>query len=787
MFYHTTKVSSALKLTQSLLITHKIHYGTANQLLTRGYAQTQKPSSPPLSQKFEPAPPPGPPPRSIIRRIGYGVGIGLSVLAVGGALLFFDPLGLTIEKKRLAPAPNHPEKEVVNVYQQVSTPTVKSSAVAKSKSKTTLKGTGHSVKSEDLSVPVDAHVESSVDTPASPSSDGPASALDKADVESSVTGKEERSSITQLAEDSVQLLVSGKRTNEEMKLLEERKQEEELAREVAAKQELAKRRKLEEENLQRKLHEEANLKKLNDLLQTISEGLSEALESIQSVVVLNGHAGDICEEHARLLRRALEADTNSAAQEYWQRLVELGEQRMQQISHAMHGTNTLRNLLDNVMELIAKARGYDNLANNPTLVSYEEQTKRLSDELNSSVNLQDLSSHQGEVMRHFYDVMKDELSVFQEDLATLPNFKPGNKGEKFNDEELSELLKFAHQRVYGLQKQLQELDCLRDLRLKAAMEKQTEAMQADNLVNLRDELDRQRQRYEQELLKELATLAKQDEQKIREELARQELAKTNHAEAMLKVQEKQLLENFKVRMEETVASEREELLNSVTDAFNKVDRLISHAHEKADVSEIVTDLQKLVSSARYLKLTLEEPVGDVEESEQKLIDISEAIADLLESAPDDAFVETIVSTLSDTALMRGVYTLASLEKRFNRVLKECKRDALFPNSTHFFLSYLSRLYSRLLLFDVKPRHETVEEFYEGGVEGMDTKDLLIQAQHFMKMGHIAEATKCMVQLQGLPRQFAHDWINEALLCLEVQQAAEALLNYAFSLSFNQVL
>ena len=64
----------------------------------------------------------------------------------------------------------------------------------------------------------------------------------------------------------------------------------------------------------------------------------------------------------------------------------------------------------------------------PCSVSYEEQTKRLSDELNSSVNLQDLSSHQGEVMRHFYDVMKDELSVFQEDLATLPNFKPGNKG-----------------------------------------------------------------------------------------------------------------------------------------------------------------------------------------------------------------------------------------------------------------------------------------------------------------------------------------------------------------------
>ena len=131
--------------------------------------------------------------------------------------------------------------------------------------------------------------------------------------------------------------------------------------------------------------------------------------------------------------------------------------------------------------------------------------------------------------------------------------------------------------------------------------------------------------------------------------------------------------------------------------------------------------------------------------------------------------------------------MTSLENRFDNVYNMCKKDALFPNSNNVFFSSLSRLYGKLLLFKIRPRYDTVSDFYDHGIESMDTKDLLVQAQHFMKRQHVAEAIKCMVQLQGLPRVLADDWIKEAQLYLEVHQASHAINHYALLQGLSQIL
>lgn len=93
----------------------------------------------------------------------------------------------------------------------------------------------------------------------------------------------------------------------------------------------------------------------------------------------------------------------------------------------------------------------------------------------------------------------------------------------------------------------------------------------------------------------------------------------------------------------------------------------------------------------------------------------------------------------------------------------------------------------MTFFSVKPKYNSASEFNKlGNISEMDTKDLLVQAHYFMDQHCVAEAVKCMIQLQGLPRRLAHDWIEEARLYLEVKQVSDALQSYATAKTLSHI-
>lgn len=179
--------------------------------------------------------------------------------------------------------------------------------------------------------------------------------------------------------------------------------------------------------------------------------------------------------------------------------------------------------------------------------------------------------------------------------------------------------------------------------------------------------------------------------------------------------------------------------------------------------------------------------GTASGDEYELINIAQVVGECKNSAPKDPFVQTILGTIPGQALTHGIYTPNSLKKRFDNVFTECKKNALFPHSSNIVLSSLSNLYGKLLLFTVKPQYDNAEDFYKHGIDGMDTKDLLVQAKYFMDRQLVTEAVRCMIQLKGLPRHLAQDWISQARLFLEVHQASHTIIHYALSEGLNQIL
>lgn len=93
----------------------------------------------------------------------------------------------------------------------------------------------------------------------------------------------------------------------------------------------------------------------------------------------------------------------------------------------------------------------------------------------------------------------------------------------------------------------------------------------------------------------------------------------------------------------------------------------------------------------------------------------------------------------------------------------------------------------MAIYSVKPVYTTEYELEQCGVDGMDAKELLIQAQYFMKRQSLPAALKCMIQLDGVPHCLAQNWIEEARLYLEVKQVSEVLYAYAMSKCSNLVL
>lgn len=148
---------------------------------------------------------------------------------------------------------------------------------------------------------------------------------------------------------------------------------------------------------------------------------------------------------------------------------------------------------------------------------------------------------------------------------------------------------------------------------------------------------------------------------------------------------------------------------------------------------------------------------------QDLTDVLAACQDL---ATKDRFVAAILASVPEIAFKRGVYTEQSLERRFECVYRECRKAVCSWYKRPFYF------------WNVQPKYLSDCDMVDPC--GMSEHELLIQADYFLKKGLIDAAVRCMVQLEGVPRTLAQDWLDEARLFLTLVQAAEALDAYALN-------
>ena len=155
--------------------------------------------------------------------------------------------------------------------------------------------------------------------------------------------------------------------------------------------------------------------------------------------------------------------------------------------------------------------------------------------------------------------------------------------------------------------------------------------------------------------------------------------------------------------------------------------------------------------------------------------ISSQVSVLLQTGQEDQFITTVLLAIPNEAVVKGISSEAGLKTRFKHVRKICQRVALVPEGGAGLGTYLISYLQSLLIINVGHSRVT---------NGIDTFDILREADTFITQGQLERAVNLMNQLQGEPKRVARDWLREAKLYLETRQAVTVVAEYLAAASIS---
>ncbi|KAH1014041.1 MICOS complex subunit Mic60-like [Dendroctonus ponderosae] len=147
-------------------------------------------------------------------------------------------------------------------------------------------------------------------------------------------------------------------------------------------------------------------------------------------------------------------------------------------------------------------------------------------------------------------------------------------------------------------------------------------------------------------------------------------------------------------------------------------------------------------------------------------------------SPHDQFARTVLRSLPTEAWERGIFSEEALKKRFSQVEKIARKVDLVPaegaSLVVHILSYLQDLFlinpSRIPQAEL---NDDVTDFTK-----MNSSEILYRAKFWLDHGNLLQTLKYMNLLKGAPRSIATQWMYEAKILLETQQAVKILIAYA---------
>jgi len=420
--------------------------------------------------------------------------------------------------------------------------------------------------------------------------------------------------------------------------------------------------------------------------------------------------------------------------------------------------------VSNAIDKIEAGNKDSSFCENDTLKQADVKANNAVKDLEKIVSALDNVQKEAKLVDEYRNLVEEGKQQFQKEIeAILPERKLGNSA--LTEEELNIFMTHAYRKVCLLQEEVAKLKTI----------EQCQSPDGSIEENLQSELDAQRRDMELDQHKKLSSLRDEMEKEMRTQLRRQAAAHVDHINDVLEVQSKELKRLHERSLNEKISNEQSSFKREMALIKGTLDGLDKSLENKTFMKNASVDSQELWLAC----LSLQKSVTS--EENLPLAPKIKAIEKVTESSitfSDDEFIKTVLNAIPQAAKTSGVPSGGEIKARFNKVEVMAKRTALIGEEGGSLLLYGLSYLQNLFMLAPPINTKVPEKSDKINVEDLNTFDICWLAKKAIESDDLEQAVKYMNLLQGEPRKQASDWIDNAILYLEVGLLCETLTSYA---------
>lgn len=530
----------------------------------------------------------------------------------------------------------------------------------------------------------------------------------------------------------------------------------------------------------------ALVKNLKESKSTL-EGLCQDASVAQQIAI------DAVKEHSQLLFKALDHNEDSNDENLWSEVRLAQEAKLNSLTRATETLIDLRSALDRVQGHIAQGKSNKMTANNGELLGAEEDYQRVSRELKNMEEQLASAQTESQAAALYKELLENGKEQLQKELeAILP---PDFKGRKLNDEELNLMLGHAHKSLAQLHRQLAKQEATEQLRVRLAIDEMRSEQESKLNQKIRDELGKQKNNFEIQQQNKEVKDREVFELEMRKQLRRQAAAHSDHLQEALSIREVELDRQNGLRCQESLLKQQGDHQEQVGHSMARLKGIQHYLQAREELEKASRKAQQLWLACQALRQTVRFGITGRDTSETVLHPLKGQVLAIREATVniDDPLYATVIGSIPETALERGVYTEEALRKRFTKVESTCRRLAMLEDenqSAPITLYAYALSYIRSLLVIDSWSGSVADSQLDSELLGRavvepgkwKTKDILCRTRACLDRRELEQALRYCSQLKGEPARAAQDWLTEARLALETRQAADALMAEAASIT-----
>uniref|UniRef100_A0A1L8DZU7 MICOS complex subunit MIC60 n=1 Tax=Nyssomyia neivai TaxID=330878 RepID=A0A1L8DZU7_9DIPT len=511
---------------------------------------------------------------------------------------------------------------------------------------------------------------------------------------------------------------------------------------------------------------------------TITE-LEKSLETVAEVAVLEYHkAANAFRRYNEDVRKVVDSIVDHTDTTSWTSLKNKTSLRNSAVRHAEEAAQEAMVKLEKLEKALK-----DNASQTSSEVyaKVKETQERVRSKMNAAKTELFKARELSNMNEKYWKKIEDARNHFVGEMESLfPGINITEKQLDLPKDQLDLFILYAYSHVLAYQKELQKLHVDGEERLKRVLNSlqshdREEILEAE--LNYR--LEKERREMAVSMQKQLFEIRAAGERNIREALKQQAQAHVDSLNETLKLKEQEIRRVLSRESDEKLLKEKTSYATQLAEMVGKVKGMDETLKARAESEEKSQKARGLWGACQALWLCVRQ--GEHNSSwRDGLVPLDNAVKAVEKAAAEnDKVVKTVLGSLSNEALTRGVYPEEALRERFLKVDRLARRLALVPETgarlPMYIMSYLQSIF---ILTPDNPisKEELKDEIVD--FSKLDTYDILNRARYWMDRGNLTQTLRYMNLLEGAPRKVASDWLKECRLYLETQQAINTLMSHA---------